>query len=174
MIAIISGPPGAGKSSISKQLAENSRCDKAAHMHTDDFYDYIRKGYIAPWLPEAHEQNTVIIESFTASVARLAAGGYEVIVDGIIGPWFLEPWLKLAQSGFDLRYVILRPDEHTTITRAAEREKTMDIAAVKHMWGGFADLGEYEPYAIDTTNQNIEETVTSIRKLLDENAMRIL
>ena len=41
-------------------------------------------------------------------------GVYEVYVDGIIGPWFLKPWIQLARAGMDVRYIVLRPDEPTT------------------------------------------------------------
>ncbi|MDR2006537.1 MAG: ATP-binding protein [Acidaminococcales bacterium] len=175
-VVIISGPPGAGKSSVSKRLAEHSAYERAVHMHTDDFYHFIRKGYIAPWLSESHEQNTVIIEAFTASAARLAIGGYEVIVDGIVGPWFLAPWLKMAQDGFDVRYIILRPVEQTAVSRAVKRggETLTDAETVRRMWRAFADLGPYEPHVIDTTTQSIDETALSIRKLLGEGTMRIV
>jgi len=175
-IIIISGPPGAGKSSISRKLAEKSVSEQAIHMHTDDFYNYIRKGYIPPWLPEAGEQNTVIIESIIASVARLASGGYEVIVDGVLGPWFVEPWLELAQIGFDVRYIILRPSKQVTIARATARKEAnalTDVNAVTDMWQLFSDLGLYESHVIDTSNQSAEETVALILRLLNDNAMRI-
>ena len=170
-IVIISGSPGSGKSSVSRLLAENSPHDKTIHFHTDDFYHSICKGYIAPWRSEAEEQNTTIIESFTASVARLAVGGYEVIVDGVIGPWFLSPWLDLVKNGFDVRYVILRPDEQTTVKRASERDKIVDNDAVKNMWQAFKDLGSYKSHAIDTSCQSISETTAEIRRLLNDNAM---
>lgn len=32
-----------------------------------------------------------MIEAVAASAERFSAGGYEVFVDGTIGPWFLEP-----------------------------------------------------------------------------------
>jgi len=175
-IVIISGSPGSGKSSVSKILAENSVYDQAVHMHTDDFYNYIRKGYISPWLEEASNQNTVIIEAFAASVKELATGGYEVFVDGVIGPWFLDPWLKLVHDGLDVRYIILRPDEQTAILRATNRNEVgalTDVDAVKHMWQFFSKLGKYEPYVVDTTNLNIEETTEVIQKMLSENSMRI-
>lgn len=43
-----------------------------------------------------------------------AAGGYRVVCDGIVGPWFLEPF-RAAAAGADLslHYVVLRPDEST-------------------------------------------------------------
>lgn len=54
-------------------------------------------------------------------MGRFSEGGYEVYVDGVIGPWFLERWIMLAEEGLDIRYIILRPDEETTILRAFER-----------------------------------------------------
>ena len=172
-IVIISGSPGSGKSSVSKLLTENSPYDKAIHFHTDDFYHSIRKGYISPWRSEAEEQNSIIIEALTASVAKLAIGGYEIIVDGVIGPWFLSPWLELAKNGYDVRYIILRPDEQETIKRASERDKIVDNDAVKSMWLAFENLGSYKSHAIDTSQQSIHETVAEICNLLNQNAMGI-
>src|SRR5262249_17760215 len=108
-VVIISGPPGSGKSSVARRLTEQSLYERAVHLHTDDFYQAIRKGYVAPWLPESQEQNVIVIEAFTASATRYARGGYEVIVDGVVGPWFLDPWSKMAQDGLDVHYVVLRP-----------------------------------------------------------------
>jgi hypothetical protein len=94
----------------------------------------------------------------------------------IVGPWFIEPWLKLVQNGFGVRYIILRPDEQTAISRAKERDKSAltDVDVIEHMWRCFSDLGKYESHTIDTTNQTIEATVTAIHKLLAENLMQIV
>jgi predicted ATPase len=27
---------------------------------------------------------------------------YDVIVDGIVGPWFLEPWLNIVQEHYEV------------------------------------------------------------------------
>lgn len=40
----------------------------------------------------------VVIEAFLEAAKRFARGGYDVIVDGIVGPWFLDPWKKAAQE----------------------------------------------------------------------------
>lgn len=176
-IIIISGACGTGKSTVSKLLAENSVCDRTIRMHTDDFYEYIQKGYIEPWKDESGDQNEVVIRAAAASAKQFSAGGYEVYVDGVIGPWFLEQWLKLANDGFDVRYIILQPDEETTVFRAANRAQKedfpLDEAAVRKMRRMFADLDGYEENAVDTTGQTASESAELIRKLLDCGKFRI-
>lgn len=171
-IIIISGPCGAGKSSISRILAEKSPCEKAVYMHTDDFYQYIRKGYIAPWLDESGDQNETVILAAAAAAGRFAEDGYEVYVDGVIGPWFLEPWKKLAAEGFAVSYVVLRPDEESTVLRAENREQRecfpLESGAVRKMWKLFGELRDYEKNVVDTTGQSPEESAALIRKFLLE------
>ena len=67
-----------------------------------DFYHYLSKGAIPPHLPESNEQNLVVIEAFLEAAKRYVRGGYDVIVDGIVGPWFLEPWLNIVQEHYEV------------------------------------------------------------------------
>ena len=47
------------------------------------------------------EQNLVVIEAFLEAAKRYARGGYDVIVDGIVGPWFLGPWRALVREDYE-------------------------------------------------------------------------
>lgn len=177
-IVVVSGATGTGKTSISRILAENSTYDRAAHIHTDDFYQYIRKGYSAPWLNGSGDQNETVIESVAASAKKLSEGGYEVFVDGVIGPWFLKPWIEVAEDGVDVRYIVLRPNEEITVSRATNREQRacfpLTHEDVKTLWRSLSDLGKYESHAIDTTAQTVDESVMLIQKLLLGDAFRVL
>ena len=78
-IIIITGSPGTGKSTISSILAKESNMSKSVNMQTDDFYHYLSKGAIPPYLPESNEQNLIVIEAFLESAKRYARGGYDVL-----------------------------------------------------------------------------------------------
>jgi len=176
-IIIISGSPGAGKTTIARILAENSIFEKAVHIELDDFWQYIRKGYIHPWEDNSGDQNETVVEAVAASAKRYSEGGYEVFVAGTIGPWFIDPWIKIAKNNVDVRYVVLRPNEETTVSRVAGRTQRdsfpLNIEIVKNLWSSFADLGIYESHTVDTTSQTIEESAAVIQKMLAENAFRI-
>ena len=152
-IIVITGSPGTGKTTTASAVAKESDLEKSVHMHTDDFYHYLSKGAIPPHLPESNEQNLVVIEAFLEAAKRYVRGGYDVIVDGIVGPWFLEPWLNIVQEHYDVRggydvivdgivgpwflepwlnivqehyevhYIVLRASKEETMKRAIERSK---------------------------------------------------
>ena len=43
-IVIITGCPGTGKSTAAAQAASHSALEKSVYLHTDTFYDALRKG----------------------------------------------------------------------------------------------------------------------------------
>jgi len=87
-VLILTGTPGAGKTTTAAALAA-WRGSSKVHLHSDDFWHFIKHGAIQPYLPEAHCQNEVVLNVLANVAAGYAKGGYFVIVDGIVGPWFL-------------------------------------------------------------------------------------
>ena len=168
---IITGPPGTGKTTTASVIAMESDLEKSVHMHTDDFYHYLCKGAVPPYLPEANEQNLIIIEAFLEAAKRYVRGGYDVIVDGIVGPWFLEPWIKTARENYEVHYIILRAGKDETMKRAVERSKlsmAVNIQLVETMWGQFNHL------VINTTNHSIEETVSVIKDKIEKKSCLLI
>ena len=90
-----------------------------------------------------------------------------MIVDGIVGPWFLKPWLRIVQEGYEVHYIILRASKEETRKRAVGRAKLdrdANTALVEAMWAQFCNLGTYEANVIDTTTLPITDTVSAIKE----------
>ena len=166
-IVVITGSPGTGKTTASSILAKESDLEKSVCMHTDDFYHYLCKGAIPPYLPESNEQNLIVIEAFFEAAKRYARGVYDVIVDGIIGPWFLEPWQNIVHENYEVHYIVLWATKEETMKRAVQRlklDRKTNTELVETMWEQFSDLGIYERNVIDTTMHSVEGTVSAIKE----------
>ena len=162
---------------MASTVAKESDLEKSVHMHTDDFYHYLSKGAIPPHLPESNEQNLIVIEAFLEAAKRYVRGGYDVIVDGIIGPWFLEPWLNIVREGYEVHYIVLRANKEETMKRAIERSKLdrkTNIELVEIMWEQFNNLGAYEKNILDTTQLSVEDTVSAIKEKVANKATLLL
>ena len=45
----------------------------------------------------------MVVDAIVAAAAAYARGGYDVVVDGVIGPWFLPPFRQAAAAEQDAR-----------------------------------------------------------------------
>lgn len=159
-VVIVTGPPGAGKTTIAKLVAD--KLELSVHLHADDFWHCIRKGAIAPYLPEAHHQNVIVIGVLAQTAFSYAAAGYDVICDGIIGPWFLDPFRAASTTNqIELHYLVLRPDEPTTLRRAISRT-TADALThpepIHSLHHQFSNLDALEPHVLDSSEMNSAAT----------------
>ncbi|MDD9380911.1 AAA family ATPase [Streptomyces sp. ZAF1911] len=166
-IILVSGPSGSGKTTVARILAE-SRLSPSVHLHTDDFYAAVKQGALAPYLPEAHAQNATVTGVIARAAAGYAAGGYHTVVDGVIGPWFLEAYEEAAKAAaVGLTYVVLRPDRETALARGTSRSQhpLTDPDILGQIYDGFADLGPYEKNVLDSTALTAEETAEAVLRL---------
>jgi chloramphenicol 3-O-phosphotransferase len=165
-VIILTGPPAAGKTTVAELVASDA-AGPTIHLVTDSFYRSIRTGFVLPYLPESRRQNEVVIDAIVAAVTAFARGGYDVVVDGIVGPWFLGPFRAAAERDhLQLSYVVLRPTLEATLSRARERaaDELKDVDAITGLYEAFTELDELERHVIDTSDLDESRTAVEVRR----------
>ncbi|MEO1061118.1 MAG: AAA family ATPase [Actinomycetota bacterium] len=159
-LLVVAGPPGAGKSTVSRQLAH--REERSMLVEGDAFFGFIAAGGIDPWLPASADQNETVIRSAAAATAVLAAR-YATVFDGVLGPWFLDTFV--TAGGFEeLDYVLLVPSEAACLQRVRTRtgHSFHDEDATRQMHAQFAASPIDRRHVVDTTELGVDETVEAV------------
>jgi predicted kinase len=147
------------------------------HLESDSFFHFIRAGYVEPWKPASHEQNTTVMHIVGTAAAAYANAGYFTIIDGIISPrWFFEPLSDaLRAAGHVVAYAVLRTPLAVCTSRAASRDasRLADPAVIEQLWRDFDDLGSLERHVIDSNDKSAEETAAEVARHLRDGLLRI-
>lgn len=157
-VIVLTGPPGAGKSTVAGLLA--AHFPLSVHLHADDFWSYIKNGVVPPYLPGSRAQNETVMGVLAGAAFGYAEGGYTVVCDGIVGPWFVDAF----RGRTPFHYVILRPDEPTTLARAKARGDGALTASgpILTMHEQFSRPTEYEPHVLDSSTLNAKTTAQAV------------
>jgi len=170
-ILILSGHPGSGKTTSAEALAHLPGGAKV-HLHSDDFWGYIKTGKIDPWLPESHGQNQMIMQIAAGVAGTYARNGYFVALDGVIRPWALP---NFAELGVPLHYIVLRTSAQEAVARCQARggDSLTDPDVVTALHAEFADLGNYERHALAVGGLDRAETMSSLQTALASGRYRL-
>jgi cytidylate kinase len=136
-LLVVTGPPGAGKSTVARCLAD--RFERSVLVEGDAFFRFLARGAIEPWEPESEAQNDVVTRAAASAAGGFARGGLVTVYDGVVGPWFLETFASAC--GLDqLEYVVLLPSVDTCVERVATRidHEFSDEPATRKMHEEFA------------------------------------
>lgn len=160
-VVILSGSPGCGKTTTAEALAHLGGAVPKVHIHSDDFWGYIKHGMIAPWLPESDAQNRMVMQIAAGVAARYAEAGYLVFLDGVIRPAVIPIFAALPVP---VHYIVLRVPVEEAVARCTARggDSLTDPDVVAALHAQFAGLGEHDAHALDAGRLSREAVCSAV------------
>jgi cytidylate kinase len=141
-ITIISGPVGAGKTTVAKQLVAIST-GLVAYIEGDTFWGFIAKTSVNN---SRNKNFKMIMTAMTAAAMSYALYGYAVILDFSIPPWFLETAIKMGKlRDIELDYIVIKPSVEICAVRAATRTEGIitDYTIYRELYMSFDEAARY-------------------------------
>ena len=160
-LLVVTGPPGAGKSTVCAALA--ARAEPSVLVDGDAFFAFIARGALTPWLPGSEHQNETVTRAAGAATGRFVAGGYDTIYDGIVGWWYL-PTFAAAVGVARLDYVVLMPSADTCVRNVLERtgHRFSDAEATRKMHVEFERAEVDDRHLVRIDDETVDEVAARV------------
>jgi len=128
-VIVISGPPGAGKTSVAEAICE--RFDRMVHVEVDDLRHWVKAGYRHPWAGDhqAQEQLELAVRNACAVARECVTMRYAVVITDVVLPHLAALYRELLTPLNDAdtasHLVTLLPS--LDVTRARDRNRSVTI-----------------------------------------------
>jgi predicted kinase len=167
-ITLISGAPGAGKTTVSEALCR--AFPLAIHIPVDDIREWVRSGFSNPveWTIETTRQFVLARRGAARIASDYADAGFVVMIDDVIRESDLAQYTDYLGDA-ELRKVLLNPSLETVLARnAAPQRKDFDPSVLEAACRGLHPLLRTENtpeggwIVVDSTALDVAHTVEAI------------
>lgn len=158
---LITGPAGVGKSTISKQIAQN--LNKSILIEGDDIYHLVKSGYVSAWMENNHLK--LFWKNVICLIENGLEAGYDVVFNYIINKKDYE-MLKEYFKKYNIIFKVLIVSEEELIRRDSLRD--IDCRLKERcivLLNNFKKQSFNKDNIIDTTNLTIKETLNKIMEV---------
>jgi adenylate kinase family enzyme len=164
-VFIIAGPPGAGKTTLSKLLVKHYNCD---YVSEDELAKSLFPGLLYAEIENFPDKLKLVMDGVLKRTKQIFNNGKSVVVDRInLEKEFIEEAKKVFRT--HLAIIILWPPTEVTIQRDLERECwTSGEQAIKLFYKKYEALKPIigvEHY-LDNSHQTSEETFRKLVAIL--------
>jgi adenylate kinase family enzyme len=163
-ILLLSGPPGAGKTSVAEAVCE--RYDRMLRVEVDTLRHWVCAGYRHPWTADGQwvEQRALATRNACAIARESIAARYAVVIDDVAFAEDLAAY-RDALEGVDaiVEAVTLLPDVEATLARDAGRSEPERVRELHARFA--AEAAGALPGAVLDTTADADAYVTADRMM---------
>ena len=163
IVCLITGPAGAGKSTVSHKLAE--KFEKSAVINADDLQKMIVRGRVKlyPWNEEVKQQLFLRTQNACTLANNFLDSGYNVIIDCIVGRTHLNQYQDFFLNR-KIKVFLLLPNMEALLDRFDKRENNDALRKrTQELHDKFVSIkDEFDWVVIDSSSQAVEETMNQI------------
>ena len=166
-ILILTGPPGAGKTSVALALAD--RYDRVAHVNVDTLRHFVTPtGYRAPGKPGFERQQALAVRNACDLARNFMAERFAVIIDDVVPrKEDLDLYLEaLRDVGASVHFVRLLPG--LEVCRERNRGRKTDRVPderLETVYRQFESVDETRGSVIDSSEMTVEATADRLQAL---------
>ena len=167
-VVLITGPAGAGKTTITTKLAE--KIPQTAVIEVDMLRGSIKNGYILPfpYTEEAGKQLLLGARNAVSLTKNFLTEGFNVCIDDVASGTILDfYWEQLKDEKFSI--FLLLPDKKALEKRDKGRGEDFRMGErALELHDKFTERAKEEEHwhVLDTTSQKEEETIRTILGIL--------
>lgn len=154
LLTIISGPPGAGKSTAALGFA--SKHAKSILISGDDLYNMVKGGHCKPWESDGASLMKLMYKAAASQAQIYIEAGFHVFVDYVFESADLKNFLSAFKDPqLSVRLVFLIPDEAILVSRDSNRRFSVGKERAVFYLQRFKELCKQWPeHVLDNSSSN--------------------